>query len=161
LLRERRSLRKFEDKTSSSPKSAEPDAAKAPSLEKPRGFRPWEISALVNEAVVARHADDAPFLWWLRDRAVLAPHYSLKDLARLDERVEAHVDGLRVAGEYGWRMAAKTLEREGPGAVFALGVLALESADSRRLHTVLEVAEKSPELARGLISAAGWTAFEP
>src|SRR5262245_6682257 len=75
------------------------------SLLKPIGFAPREISALINSDVVARHADEAPFLWLLRDRAAAAPHYSLLDLAKLDERVEANLDGLRVAGDYGWRAA--------------------------------------------------------
>src|SRR5262245_61527707 len=69
----------------------------APPLQKPIGFRPGEISALINTDVLARHADDAPFLWHLRNQAVAAPHYSLLDLAKLDERVEANLDGLRVA----------------------------------------------------------------
>src|SRR5690242_4412825 len=64
-------------------------------LREPIGFRPGEISALFNDRVVGRHADEASFLWLLRDGAVRAPHYTLRDLARLDERVEAHLDGLR------------------------------------------------------------------
>src|SRR5262245_61028631 len=61
-------------------------------LRKPIGFHPGEISGLINDRVVGRHADEAPFLWSLRDGAVSAPHYALRDLARLDERVEAHLD---------------------------------------------------------------------
>jgi uncharacterized protein (TIGR02270 family) len=128
-------------------------------LEKPVGFHPWEISALVNFEVVARHADDAPFLWVLRDRAVAAPHYSLSDLAKLDERVEAHLDGLRVAGEHGWRLAEKALNWKEPGEVFTAAVLALESRDRTRIDPVIGVAAPDESLARGLISAAGWTDF--
>jgi len=54
------------------------------------------------ESIVSQHAEEAAFLWLLRDLAVAAPHYSLQDLADLDERVEAHIDGLRVAGDPGW-----------------------------------------------------------
>lgn len=45
--------------------------------------------------IIDQHAEGAAFLWLLRDAAVAAPHYSLKDLAGLDNRVEAHLDGLR------------------------------------------------------------------
>ena len=55
--------------------------------------------------IVEQHAEEAAFLWPLRDTGVDAPHYKRHHLARLDERVEAHVDGLRVAGEAGWRIA--------------------------------------------------------
>jgi hypothetical protein len=48
----------------------------------------------VIESIVEQHAEEAAFLWLLRDAAVRAPHYSLKDLADIDERVEAHIDGL-------------------------------------------------------------------
>ncbi|MBW2737521.1 MAG: hypothetical protein JRE64_01460, partial [Deltaproteobacteria bacterium] len=55
----------------------------------------------VIESIVEQHAEEAAFLWLLRDAAVQAPHYSLNDLADMDERVEANNDGLRVAGEAG------------------------------------------------------------
>ncbi len=53
-------------------------------------------------SIVEEHAEEAAFLWLLRDRSVAAPHVRLKDLAALDQRVEAHIDGLRVAGQEGW-----------------------------------------------------------
>ena len=143
---------------------AETEASQAVSsrpLHKPIGFHPREISALINKQVVGRHADDAPFLWLLRDRAVSAPHYSLRDLAKLDERVEAHVDGLRVAGDYGWSLCEKALEWGEPGEVFTAGILALESGNPQRLNLVLEKACSHRKLQRGLISAVGWTELEP
>ncbi len=130
-------------------------------VQRPIGFQPREISALVNEQVVGRHADDAPFLWLLRDRAVSAPHYALSDLAKLDERVEAHVDGLRVAGDFGWSLCEKALAWEEPGEVFTAGILALESGNPQRQNLVLEKACSHRRLQRGLISAVGWTEFEP
>src|SRR5579862_5364261 len=101
--------------------------------ERPIGFRPWEISAMVNTEVVTEHAEDAAFLWFSRDRAVRAPHYYLKDLVRLDERVEANVDGLRVAGATGWKVAAEAMKQEGPGELFAAAVLAFESRDPGKI----------------------------
>jgi uncharacterized protein (TIGR02270 family) len=127
--------------------------------ERPIGFRPWEISAMVNMEVVAQHAEDAAFLWFSRDRAVGAPHYYLKDLVRLDERVEANIDGLRVAGSVGWDLAAKAIEKGEPGAFFAAAVLAFESKDSKRVDLVLGAA-KDPALTRAVISAIGWMRFE-
>jgi uncharacterized protein (TIGR02270 family) len=128
--------------------------------ERPIGFRPWEISAMVNTEVVTQHAEDAAFLWFSRDRAVRAPHYYLKDLVRLDERVEANVDGLRVAGATGWNLAAEAMKQEGPGEVFAAAELAFESRDSRHIDLVLDVATKVAPLSRAVISALGWMRFD-
>jgi uncharacterized protein (TIGR02270 family) len=128
--------------------------------ERPIGFRPWEISAMVNTEVVTQHAEDAAFLWFSRDRAVRAPHYYLKDLVRLDERVEANVDGLRVAGATGWKVAAEAMKQEGPGELFAAAVLAFESRDPGKIDSVLDVAVKATPLRRAMTSALGWIRFD-
>ena len=114
----------------------------------------------VIESIVEQHAEEAAFLWILRDAAVQAPHYSLNDLADIDERVEANIDGLRVAGEAGWSFCADALAQEEPGEVFAAAVLAFESGQDQRIKMVLEAAATEPELSRGLISALGWLRFD-
>jgi uncharacterized protein (TIGR02270 family) len=120
-------------------------------------FTPTEISAGKIEVVIERHASEAAFLWLLRDAAVRAPHYKLKDLAKLDERVEAHLDGLRVAGDTGWDILVKQLEATPePGETFAGGVLAAESGLPARIDPVVKAATASPMNARALASAFGW-----
>jgi uncharacterized protein (TIGR02270 family) len=126
---------------------------------RPIGFRPEEISAMVNEMVVEQHAEEAAFLWGQRDRAVTAPNFRLKDLARLDERVEAHLDGLRVAGQFGWKLCEQALAEPGPGEVFAAAVLAFGAGDQERIATVLRAASSNPKLQRGVVSALGWLPF--
>ncbi len=107
-------------------------------------------------SIVTQHAEEAAFLWILRDAAVRAPHYDLKDLAHLDGRVEAHLDGLRIAGPMGWERCVEQLAHEEPGEVFAAAVLALESGDSAQIRRVYEVVGAAPETQRGLVSAFGW-----
>ncbi len=111
--------------------------------------------------IVEQHAEEAAFLWLLRAAAVNAPHYNLKDLARLDERVEAHIDGLRVADDAGWEIATAEFDKHREaGEVFAAGVLALESQDKAKISRVVNVADKAPEALSGLISALGWVGRE-
>lgn len=106
--------------------------------------------------IVDLHAEDAAFLWLQRDRAVDAPHYNRKFLARLDERLEANLDGLRVAGDAGWERAFAALQRyTEPGEVFTAAVLALESRDARRIDAVTAVIETEPTT-RAFVSALGW-----
>ena len=110
--------------------------------------------------IVSQHAEEAAFLWLLRSNAIYAPHYSLKDLAKLDGRVEAHLDGLRVAGEPGWELCKTALGNEENGEVFPASVIAFESGIESRIQAVLDVVQKKPELSAGLISALGWIAYE-
>jgi uncharacterized protein (TIGR02270 family) len=118
------------------------------------------MSVPVIENIVAQHAEEACFLWLLRDKATVAPHYSLSDLAKLEDRVEAHLDGLRIAGESGWAICKEALTFEDAGEVFTIGVLAFESGQEQRITEVIEAGTQSVEVARGMISALGWLTYE-
>jgi len=110
------------------------------------------------ESIVSQHAEEVAFLWLLRDTAVSAPHYSLTDLAELDNRIEAHLDGLRIAGDEGWSYCADGLQQEESGEVFTAAVIAFEGENPRRIEQVCATVEAAPETARGFVSAIGWTA---
>ncbi|MBI5017326.1 MAG: TIGR02270 family protein [Deltaproteobacteria bacterium] len=112
------------------------------------------------EKVIAQHAEEAAFLWLLRDAACREPHYRLKDLAKLDDRVEAHLDGLRIAGEEGLEVCKGVWAMEDAGEVFAASELAFEGSDPERIASVLGVAASAPELSRGAVSALGWLPWE-
>jgi uncharacterized protein (TIGR02270 family) len=117
-----------------------------------------QVQAVI-PAVINQHADEAAFLWLLRDAAVSSPHFSLADLAKLDGRVEAHLDGLRIAGAEGRRVCAESLKLEETGEVFAAAVLAFEAGDQPRIQQILNIVAEGPALAAGLISALGWVSF--
>lgn len=106
--------------------------------------------------IIDQHAEEAAFLWLLRSNAVSASHYDLDDLSELDERVEAHLDGLRIAGDYGWEISKSNLELKEAGELFSASVLALESQSPEKLKTVYKVLSDSPELQNGFVSALGW-----
>lgn len=61
--------------------------------------------------IVSQHVEEAAFLWLLRDSAVGQPHYSIDDLENLDRRIEAHLDGLRIAGNEGWEVVIRNQTR--------------------------------------------------
>jgi len=106
--------------------------------------------------IIDQHAEEAAFLWLLRNNAIHAPHYDLKELAQLDERLEAHIDGLRIAGDYAWQVCLENLQFKESGEMFAAAMLAFESNDSEKIHTLYNIAEAAPETIKGLISALGW-----
>lgn len=125
-------------------------------VDRPIGFRPLEISSIVNREVLSQHSEEAAFLWTIRTRAIGEPHYSLQDLARLDERVEAHLDGLRVAGDVGWNFCRANLANDGPGEIFALTVLAFGAGKRERMRDALYAGCVSPKVWPGLVSGLGW-----
>lgn len=110
--------------------------------------------------IYSRYAEEIAFLWIQRDAAVTEPHYSLVDLTKLDNRVEAHLDGLRIAGEPGIQICKDILTWREAGEVFTAAVLAFESNNEARINEVLEIGGSEYELSRGVISAVGWLHYD-
>lgn len=106
--------------------------------------------------VVALHAEEAALLWLRRDLAVAAPHYQLQDLADLDGRLAAHLDGLRIAGDAGWAICLEELKSEEPEELFPAAVLAFQRGDRERIETVLTHSDGKSARARAVVSALGW-----
>ncbi len=100
--------------------------------------------------------EDAAFLWSVRDAAVGDNEYALEDLALLDYRIEAHLDGLRVAGPRAWERCLAALDSVDPGRAFNAAVLALSSDDGGRLAQLLDIASQARGLLGATSSAFGW-----
>jgi uncharacterized protein (TIGR02270 family) len=125
-----------------------------------KAFPPAEIAEGKDDSVVSAHDVEAAILWGRRAAAVRAPHYRLQHLVRLDERLEAHLDGLRIAGQRAWDLVKPAAEDGAPGAVFAAAVLAMESGRGEWIAGALDAGLASPEATPGLISALGWLPIE-
>lgn len=108
------------------------------------------------DEVIAQHAEDAAALAELRRRHVAAPHVNLQHLGRLDERLAAHLDGLLVAGEAGWKHCEAALGSVTAGRLFAATVTAIQLRQSDKLERLLAIAEAVPEARDGLLGAFGW-----
>ncbi|OJH33680.1 hypothetical protein BON30_47435 [Cystobacter ferrugineus] len=106
--------------------------------------------------IVSRHFEEASFLWTLRRRAIHAPHYTFTDLERLDERVEAHLDGLRIAGGAAQAVIDEALSVAGGGEIFAATVLAFDKGSADCLAPVLELARDSESGLEAFLSALSW-----
>ena len=118
-------------------------------------------AATVIPSIVEQHAEEAAFLWRLRDAATDQPHYALRQLANLEERIEAHIDGLRVAGPAGFSIALAQLENHrGEGELFTVATIALERSDGVNIERVLDFAGSAPESARGLFGGIGWVSAD-
>jgi uncharacterized protein (TIGR02270 family) len=112
--------------------------------------------AEVLQAIVRQHAEEVGFLWSLRDTATHAFDYDLREIEQLDERVDAHLEGLRCAGAGGLRACEGLLAEGRPGDLFAPTILALESEDAVGLRRLIALAEAAPVLQRSMFAAFGW-----
>jgi uncharacterized protein (TIGR02270 family) len=111
-------------------------------------------------SVIYQHAEESAILRNVRAVLVAAPHVKLHHLRRLDDRLAAHLDGLAVAGEFGWKLCDSALENPGVSEVFAATVRAIEDKNAPGLDKLFALAEAVPESQPGLISAIGWVSAQ-
>ncbi|MDX8346614.1 hypothetical protein SLH49_01335 [Cognatiyoonia sp. IB215446] len=86
------------------------------------------MSVPILKDIVRQHAEQAAFLWTVYDRALLYPDENpdmdADRLARVVERLEAHLDGLKIAGPDGLRIAEEQLaEHRDAGQLFVVRML--------------------------------------
>ncbi|MES2355100.1 MAG: TIGR02270 family protein [Pseudomonadota bacterium] len=110
--------------------------------------------------ILTQHAEEAVFLWLKRSYLVHAPHVALRHLARNDNRLAAHIDGLRVAGDEGWKLCEGQLSSEESGEMFPAMLMALESKQQARIDKLFALAEAVPAMRSGLHSTFGWVSAQ-
>lgn len=120
------------------------------------GFTPSELTSLVRRHVLEEHASEAAFLWQQREAAVLAPHFRLSHLERLDARLQAHLAGLRTAGEEGLRAAQRVADPEDIGSLFVLARCALDGQDPGAMREAVSVALSARGGHEAVAAALGW-----
>ncbi len=88
--------------------------------------------------ILRQHAEQAAFLWTVYDHALLHPDAEDNDemdeerIARVVEQLEAHLDGLRVAGAEGLAMAEEVYaEYPEAGELFVKQILSSKEKQLR------------------------------
>jgi len=87
----------------------------------------------VRSDVVDEHFEELDFLWEQRSALVFAPDWTLDELAELEERADAHLDGLHLAERYGVDVARAQLT-SGEGAAATAAALVLLGAGLRDIE---------------------------
>ena len=85
--------------------------------------------------IVIEHYEEVEFIWGQRQSALDDPAYSMRELVDLQERIEAHVQGLLVGGERVIPFVVEGLSADDPSLAFAAGypLLRLNQPDPARL----------------------------
>lgn len=106
--------------------------------------------------IVEEHLDEAEFLWGQRERSLVAPNYTLDEVAEGPERrLIAHLEGLVVNGPLVARkLLIPTLEEDEPHRITAAAAALLCSPGPTGLDAVIEalceLPEQRPALAQAL-----------
>ena len=103
-----------------------------------------------------RGAVDAAFLWLLRSIVVDQPHYTVHDLAELEQRLDDQLNLLMSSLDLGWTACETALELQQPGEAFTAAVVALRSHDVEKIQTAIQGGLAATEAFKGLVSALGW-----
>ncbi|TRC93296.1 hypothetical protein FJV76_11845 [Mesorhizobium sp. WSM4303] len=106
-------------------------------------------------AIVDQHAEDAAFLWLRRRREIDGPILDETDIGRIDQRLEANLEGLMAAGKAGWEAAqARFADYAEPGELFVIGALALRWGDAKLVSSAIDAAASLGEAGISSLSAA-------
>lgn len=108
--------------------------------------------------LVARHAEDAAFYWSQLDNASNATQIGVEKYAHFNRLLDAHLEGLSVAGAEGLRHSLSALDRwKGAAETFTAAWLASALDDADSMKRVLEHVRVRPDAQlRGLVSALVW-----
>lgn len=92
-------------------------------------------------AIVEQHAEDAAFLWSRRRREIDGPLLGEADIGRIDQRLDANLEGLFASGEAAWDMAkARFSDYPEAPELFVMACLALHWGSEKPLAEVIEAA---------------------
>lgn len=99
---------------------------------------------------------DASFLWVLRSISVMQPHYNPEDIATLEKRIDANLDGAMSNFELSWEICAEELTYEQAGETFTAAIIAFRSRDVEKIKQIVTHAFINEQTLKGLISALAW-----
>jgi len=119
-------------------------------------FQYFETHLMNVPLVLLQHAISTASLFVQRSHLSKEAQVALRHLERIDNRLAGNVDGLRVAGDAGWKVCLSQLENLGPGELCASGTLAIESKDPKRIAQIFALAESVPDTQKGLLATLGW-----
>ncbi|MEY4560884.1 MAG: hypothetical protein RLZZ618_161 [Pseudomonadota bacterium] len=109
--------------------------------------------------LIARHAEDAGFYWSQLDASDRSTRVDFARFTHFNRLLDAHLEGLRVAGAAGMTPALSALQRwRGAGEAFACTwLVAAGGAASGESSLLAELAKHADVMLRGAVSALAWS----
>jgi uncharacterized protein (TIGR02270 family) len=95
------------------------------------------------QSILEEHFEELGMLWELRQDALRDPAYLLEDVVELEERIEAHTDGLILGGAQSLPVLEKGLAGDERSAVFSAAYVLLRLNDKLLADRVMAALEKA------------------
>jgi uncharacterized protein (TIGR02270 family) len=102
------------------------------------------------------YVSNSAYLWFLRSTALVDINYKISDIAELEERIEANLDGLMTSVSTAWPICESVIESGQSGDIFTASVIAFRSNDMDKIKTVISAGLINDDAFDGVISALGW-----
>lgn len=107
--------------------------------------------------VVRQHVEQAAFFWAQRETLMVDDPPDLHVVAGVDRRLEANLDGLRIAGPAAWPfVVAAHKDFPEKGELFLYSWLAIEQNNGGRVAEAVGFGRQSADDGRGLTGALAW-----
>lgn len=90
------------------------------------------------QSILEEHFEELQMLWELRQSALRDPDYLIEDVAELDERIEAHVDGLVLGEEHARPILEESVAGDEASVVFAAAYVLLRLRDEVAAELVMD-----------------------
>jgi len=108
-------------------------------------------------AVLTQHLEEAAFYWLRRQDGVWSPSFDCEDLQRMDRLVDAHLEGVRVAGHAAIAPAMSNLNQwKTADEAFVATYILLYCPDEESLSELELLIQAEPELISGAAAALLW-----
>ena len=97
------------------------------------------------QSILEEHFEELQMLWELRQSAIRDPDYLLEDVAELDERIEAHVDGLVLGEEHARPILEDGVGGDEASVVFAAAYVLLRLKEEAAAELVMDALMKAQD----------------
>lgn len=107
--------------------------------------------------VVNQHIEESGFYWWHRQGALWNPQFTASQLSRFDRMLDAHLEGLRVAGEEALELAQAYFEKnQTPEDAFTYAYLCMHNNAFGHMDNLLDTVAQKDILLDGAAAALLW-----
>lgn len=105
------------------------------------------------QSILEEHFEELQMLWELRQSSVRDPDYDRSDVAELDERIEAHTDGLVLSEAHSTALLEEGLASDEPSMVFAAAYVLLRLDGKGPAQQVIKALRQAEE--EGVLAGIG------